>query len=83
MLHFELCYYRPIEYAIAHGLQRFEAGAQGEHKLKRGLLPQLTYSLHHIVHRGLQQGIAQFLAFERRSAEAEIVSYLESSPFRS
>ncbi|MCA9524388.1 MAG: N-acetyltransferase [Myxococcales bacterium] len=82
MLHFELCYYRPIEYAIERGLQRFEAGAQGQHKLKRGLLPTPTYSLHQIAHPGLERGIREFLAFERRAVEAEIAELLQSSPFR-
>ena len=52
-LHFELCYYRAIDYAIAHGLARVEAGAQGRHKIQRGYVPQTTHSAHWIGHPGL------------------------------
>ena len=65
-LHFELCYYRAIDWAIEHGLQRVEAGAQGRHKIQRGYLPQPTYSAHWIAHSGLRRAIANFLDDERR-----------------
>ena len=64
MLHFELCYYQLIERAVARGYTRFEAGAQGEHKLKRGLGPALTYSAHWIRHPGLAEAVTRFLAGE-------------------
>lgn len=81
-LHFELCYYRLIEFAIEHRIARFEAGAQGEHKLKRGLLPSPTYSIHWIRHPGLAEAIAEYLPRETRSVEAEMDYFAEHSPFR-
>lgn len=65
-LHFELCYYQAIDYAIAHGLSRAEAGAQGGHKLARGYLPETTYSLHWIADPRLEAAVARYLAEERR-----------------
>ena len=59
-LHFELCYYRAIDWAIEHGLQRVEAGAQGRHKIQRGYLPKPTYSAHWIAHAGLRRAVAEF-----------------------
>ncbi len=64
-LHFEVCYYQAIEYAIAHGLKRVEAGAQGEHKLARGYGPVTTYSAHYIADPGLRRAIADYLKRER------------------
>jgi uncharacterized protein len=66
-LHFELCYYQGIEYAIRRGLQRFEPGAQGEHKLARGFLPVRTHSRHYLVNAGFRDAVRQAL---RREAEA-------------
>ena len=63
-LHFELCYYRGIEYAIAHKLQRFEPGAQGEHKLARGFLPATTHSRHYLVHEGFREAVQKALEHE-------------------
>ena len=63
-LHFEICYYQAIDYALAHGLTRVEAGAQGEHKLLRGYAPCETYSAHYISHPGLKRAVAQFLEEE-------------------
>src|SRR5204862_53481 len=60
-LHFELCYYQAIEFAIAHGIARVEAGAQGEHKLARGYLPAKTYSVHYIADPALRRAIADYL----------------------
>ena len=82
MLHFELCYYRNIERAIADGLTRFEAGAQGEHKLKRGLLPSATWSAHWIADPALARPIAASLTREREATLAEMAHYLAHSPFR-
>ena len=59
-LHFELCYYQAIDYAIAHKLKWVEAGAQGEHKLARGYLPKTTYSAHFIANPALRRAIAEF-----------------------
>ena len=69
-LHFELCYYQAIEYAIAHKLKRVEAGAQGEHKLARGYLPVTTHSAHYIADPGLRRAIADYLERERAYVEA-------------
>ena len=82
-LHFELCYYRAIEEAIARGLKRVEAGAQGQHKIARGYLPSPVYSAHYIADKALRTPVARYLDQERRSVEAEM-SYLASefSPFR-
>ena len=81
-LHFELCYYRAIDYAIEHGLQRVEAGAQGEHKIQRGYLPRPTYSAHWIAHAGLRRAVAGFLDQERPAVEAEMAALAELSPYR-
>jgi predicted N-acyltransferase len=81
-LHFELCYYRAIDYAIERGLARVEAGAQGEHKIQRGYLPSETYSLHWISHPGLRRAIAAFLDEERPEMRARMTALLALSPFR-
>ena len=81
-LHFELCYYRAIDFAISQGLARVEAGAQGEHKIQRGYLPSATYSGHWIVHRGLRRAIASFLDEERPARLAEMEGLTAYSPFR-
>lgn len=81
-LHFELCYYRAIEFAIANGLTRVEAGAQGEHKIQRGYLPCATYSAHWITHRGLRDAIGEFLDHERPEIRARMAALAELSPFR-
>jgi predicted N-acyltransferase len=81
-LHFELCYYQALDFAIAHGLQRVEAGAQGEHKIQRGYLPALTYSAHWIAHPGLRAAVADFLDQERPARLQEMAALAELSPFR-
>ena len=81
-LHFELCYYRAIEYAIREGLQRVEAGAQGEHKLARGYLPMTTHSLHWIRDAGFAKAIAQYLEEEQRAVAQDIEILTEYGPFR-
>ncbi len=81
-LHFELCYYRAIEWAIAHGLARVEAGAQGRHKIQRGYVPCATYSAHWIAHEGLRRAVAGFLDQERPEIRAEMAALAEDSPFR-
>jgi len=82
-LHFELCYHQAIDFAIARGLKRVEAGAQGEHKLARGYLPAPTYSAHFITHEGLRAAIGRFLQAERLAIGEEIEILTEMGPFRS
>ncbi|HML14562.1 MAG TPA: GNAT family N-acetyltransferase [Xanthobacteraceae bacterium] len=81
-LHFELCYYQAIEFAIRHGLKRVEAGAQGEHKLARGYLPVTTYSAHHIADPGLRRAIADYLKRERAYVEMAGHELAAAAPFR-
>jgi predicted N-acyltransferase len=81
-LHFELCYYQAIDYAIAHGLQRVEAGAQGPHKLARGYLPKTTYSAHWIRDSGFRKAVADYLVRERAAVAREIETLDLHSPFR-
>lgn len=82
MLHFEVCYYQAIDYALAHGLKYVEAGAQGGHKLARGYQPVTTRSAHWVAHRGLRQAIHDYLERERRAVEHER-DYLNSrTPFK-
>lgn len=81
-LHFEVCYHQAIEFAIARGLARVEAGAQGEHKLARGYLPVVTHSAHYIAHAGLRDAVAGYLTHERQDIDA-VAAYLgEHSPYR-
>ncbi len=81
-LHFEACYYQAIDYAIAHGLQRVEAGAQGDHKIQRGYLPVPTYSAHWIVDASFRRAIDDYLKRERPAVEQEIEGLMQFSPFR-
>jgi predicted N-acyltransferase len=81
-LHFELCYYQAIEAAIERGLDRVEAGAQGEHKLARGYLPVPTYSAHYILDPALRRGVADYLARERAYVVEMGRELLASAPFR-
>jgi predicted N-acyltransferase len=81
-LHFELCYYQAIDFAIAHGLARVEAGAQGEHKLARGYLPTTTWSAHYIADPGFRAAVADFLERERRAVEREQSFLEELGPFK-
>jgi predicted N-acyltransferase len=81
-LHFELCYYQGIEFCIEQGLARFDAGAQGEHKLARGFEPVITESFHHIAHEGFREAIADFLQRECVSVEGFRQEATQSLPFR-
>ncbi|MGV8929796.1 MAG: GNAT family N-acetyltransferase [Brevundimonas sp.] len=82
-LHFELCYYQAIDFAISRGLSRVEAGAQGQHKIARGYLPSPVYSAHFIADPALRDPVARYLEGERPAVEAEIVVMTdELSPFR-
>jgi predicted N-acyltransferase len=81
-LHFEVCYYQAIEFAIARGLKVVEAGAQGEHKLARGYLPQTTYSAHYIADPSLRRAIRDYLARERAYVAEAGRELAEAAPFR-
>lgn len=81
-LHFELCYYQGIEYCIAHGLQWFEPGAQGEHKIRRGFLPQKTHSAHLIFHPGMRQAITQALRHEAEALAQYREQLRQLEPYR-
>jgi uncharacterized protein len=81
-LHFEVCYYQAIDYAIAHGLARVEAGAQGEHKLARGYQPVPTYSAHDIADPSLRRAIADYLKRERSYVEEAVIELASATPFR-
>jgi uncharacterized protein len=81
-LHFETCYYQAIDFAIARGLKRVEAGAQGEHKLLRGYLPVETYSAHVIAHKGLARAVDDFLAAEREAVTENISELSQHAPFK-
>lgn len=81
-LHFELCYYQAIDAAIARGLQRVEAGAQGGHKLARGYVPVATWSAHYIPDAGFRAAVADYLAAERRAVEHDIEALIEMAPFK-
>ena len=81
-LHFEACYYQAIDYAIAHGLSRVEAGTQGPHKIQRGYLPVPTFSAHYIRHAGFRDAVANFCAEERRAMRFEISALARHSPYR-
>ncbi len=81
-LHFEVCYYQAIDYAIQHGLGRVEAGAQGEHKLARGYLPSTTYSAHFIANPALRRAVADYLKRERVYVRAAREELAAAAPFR-
>ena len=81
-LHFEVCYYQAIEWAIAHGLKRVEAGAQGEHKLARGYRAVPTYSAHDIPDKRFARAIEDYLARERVAIDEAIEEYGELTPFK-
>ncbi len=81
-LHFELCYYQAIDWAICHGLARVEAGAQGEHKLARGYLPTPVHSLHYIADPAFRAAVARYLDQERRAVDEEIDVLTAYGPFR-
>ena len=81
-LHFEVCYHQAIDFAIAKGLKRVEAGAQGEHKLARGYMPVTTHSAHFFMHSGLARAVADYLQRERRDVEETGEILAEHGPFR-
>ncbi|WP_213772671.1 GNAT family N-acetyltransferase [Bradyrhizobium sp. dw_78] len=81
-LHFEVCYYQAIDFAIQRRLKTVEAGAQGEHKIARGYLPQTTYSAHYIADPGLRHAIAEYLQRERVYVAEAAQELTEAGPFR-
>lgn len=81
-LHFEVCYYQAIDFALAHGLSRVEAGAQGGHKLIRGYLPVTTYSAHWIANPGFRDAVDHYLSRERQEIEREKEMLAERAPFK-
>ena len=81
-LHFELCYYQAIEFAIERRLKLFEAGAQGEHKLARGFLPSLTYSAHEIRHPAFRRAIEQYIAEEKEMIAEDMAAYARHDPYK-
>ncbi len=81
-LHFELCYYQAIDYAIRHGFRLYEAGAGGEHKLQRGFLPTLTYSAHWIRHPGFAKAIGRFIEMEKQWIEEGVAALKRHQPYK-
>lgn len=81
-LHFEACYYQPLEWCIANHMQRFEGGAQGEHKMARGLLPVQTWSAHWLAHPQFAQAVADFLEREGTGIESYLDELNERLPFK-
>ncbi|QPQ54591.1 N-acetyltransferase [Allosphingosinicella flava] len=81
-LHFEICYYQAIDFAIAQGLSRVEAGAQGAHKLARGYRPVPTWSAHYIADPGFRDAVARYLEEERRAVADDIADLTEMTPFK-
>lgn len=81
-LHFEVCYYRAIEFAIAHGLKKVEAGAQGEHKLARGYVPTETFSLHWIAEKGFSKAVQEYLISEKDAVKRDIKILSHFTPFK-
>ena len=81
-LHFELCYYQTIEFAIGRGIKLFEAGAQGEHKLARGYMPTETFSAHYIPDPSFRRAVADYLKQERQHVAHAVNELSEYAPFR-
>jgi hypothetical protein len=81
-LHFEACYYRPLAWCIDHGYRRFEGGAQGEHKMARGLLPVQTWSAHWLAHPQFARAVGDFLAREGAGIDSYLDELNERRPFK-
>lgn len=81
-LHFETCYYQAIDFAIARGLNKVEAGAQGTHKLLRGYMPEETWSAHYIAHPGLARAVDDYLVRERAAVAEDVSELAKSGPFK-
>ena len=81
-LHFEACYYQPLQWCIEHGALRFEGGAQGEHKMARALLPVQATSAHWLAHPAFSDAVERFLAREGLGVEGYLSDLQARSPFR-
>jgi uncharacterized protein len=81
-LHFELCYYQAMEFAIAHGLSKVEAGAQGGHKLVRGYEPVATWSAHYIADPRFRAAVADFLRAERQAVAQDRLFLGDRTPYK-
>ena len=81
-LHFEACYYQPLQWCMAHGVQRFEGGAQGEHKMARALLPVRTHSAHWLAHPAFADAVDRFLAQERLGVDQYLQELWRHSPLK-
>jgi predicted N-acyltransferase len=81
-LHFEACYYQPLSWCIANGVQRFEGGAQGEHKMARALMPVPTYSAHWLAHPAFADAVERFLERETAGVDNYLDHLAERSPFK-
>jgi predicted N-acyltransferase len=81
-LHFEACYYQPLNWCIANGVQRFEGGAQGEHKMARALMPVPTYSAHWLAHPDFADAVERFLKRESAGVNNYLDHLAERSPFK-
>ena len=81
-LHFEACYYQPLMWCIAHGVRRFEGGAQGEHKMARALLPVKTHSAHWLAHPSFADAVDRFLAREGEGIENYMAHLEARNPFK-
>jgi predicted N-acyltransferase len=81
-LHFEACYYQPLQWCIAHKMRRFEGGAQGEHKMARALMPTMTTSAHWLAHPAFADAVERFLEREGTSIENYLEHLEQRSPFR-
>ena len=81
-LHFDACYYQPLAWCIAHGMRRFEGGAQGEHKMARALMPVKTHSAHWLAHPAFADAVERFLEREGQGIENYLEHLDERSPFR-
>jgi predicted N-acyltransferase len=81
-LHFEACYYQPLEWCIANGFERFEGGAQGEHKMARALLPVVTSSAHWIAHPAFADAVARFLEREGAGVDNYLDELRQRSPLK-
>jgi predicted N-acyltransferase len=81
-LHFEACYYQPIDWCIANGVKRFEGGAQGEHKMARALLPTHTHSAHWLAHPSFSEAVARYLERERAGIDNYMEALQQHSPLR-
>jgi len=81
-LHFEACYYQPLQWCMDHGVQRFEGGAQGEHKMARALMPTPMYSAHWLAHPAFAQAVDRFLKREDQGVEAYLGQLQSRTPFR-